>query len=92
MYQCRVSYAYAYNDIDYTNEHASLGGSVASTSRWLVRKIARRYTRRRQSQSLGQSRLNPSQATLEPRASHVWVLWASAAAIWGVAYYAAVHG
>jgi hypothetical protein len=35
---------------------------------------------------------NPSQATLEPRAGFVWVLWLSAVAIWGVAYYAAVHG
>ena len=35
---------------------------------------------------------NPSQATLQPRAGFVWVLWSSAAAIWGVAYYAAVHG
>ena len=35
---------------------------------------------------------NPSQATLEPRTGFVWVLWLAAAAIWGVAYYAAVHG
>ena len=35
---------------------------------------------------------NPSQATLEPRAGFVWLLWLVAVAIWGVAYYAAVHG
>jgi hypothetical protein len=35
---------------------------------------------------------NPSQATLEPRAGFVWVLWLAAVAVWGVAYYAAVHG
>ena len=35
---------------------------------------------------------NPSQATLQPRAGVVWVLWPAAAAIWGVAYFAAVHG
>ena len=36
--------------------------------------------------------LNPSEAVLEPRASHIWILWASVTFIWGVAYYAAVHG
>jgi len=35
---------------------------------------------------------SPSEAVLEPRASHIWILWASVTFIWGVAYYAAVHG
>ena len=40
---------------NYTSEHASLGGSVSSTSSWLMREIHPNYQGRRQSQSLRQS-------------------------------------
>jgi hypothetical protein len=91
MYQRRVSYTYNYNNLSYTNTHATLASSVASTSSWLVRKSTTDY-KNGANVKVWVNPDNPSQATLEPRAGFVWVLWLSAAAIWGVAYYAAVHG
>lgn len=91
MYQRRVSYTYKYNDLTYTNNHATLASSVASTSSWLVRKTTTDY-KDGASVKVWVNPANPSQATLQPRAGFVWVLWPAAAAIWGVAYYAAVHG
>ena len=91
MYQRKVSYTYTYNDISYTSAHARLASSVASTSSWLVRKSTTDY-QNGATVKVWVNPDNPSQATLEPRAGFVWVLWLSAVAIWGVAYYAAVHG
>jgi hypothetical protein len=91
MYQRKVSYTYKYNDITYTNMHATLASGIASTSSWLVRKSTTAY-KDGASVKVWVNPDNPSQATLEPRANFAWVLWLSAAAIWGVAYYAAVHG
>jgi hypothetical protein len=91
MYQRRVSYTYKYDNLTYTNAHATLASSVASTSGWLVRKSTADY-KNGASVRVWVNPANPSQATLDPRAGFVWVLWLSAAAIWGVAYYAAVHG
>ena len=91
MYQRKVSYTYQYNNLIYTNTHATLASSVASTSSWLVRKSTTDYENGA-SVKVWVNPDNPSQATLEPRAGFVWVLWLAAAAILAVAYYAAVHG
>jgi Protein of unknown function (DUF3592) len=91
MYQRRVSYTYTYNNISYSSAHARLASSVASTSSWLVRKSTTDY----QNGAIVKVWVNPgnpSESTLEPRTGFVWVLWLAALAIWGVAYYAAVHG
>ena len=71
--------------------HASLASNVAASSSWLVRKSTTTY----KNDATVKVWVNPdnlSQATLEPRTGFVWLLWLVAAAIWGVAYYAAVHG
>ena len=91
MYQRKVSYTYKYNNLTYTGTHATLASSVASTSSWLVRKSTTDY-KDGASVQVWVNPDNPAQATLQPRAGFVWVLWLSAAAIWGVAYYAAMHG
>jgi hypothetical protein len=91
MYQRRVSYTYKYNNLTYTNVHASLASNVASTSSWLVRKSTTDY-QNGATVKVSVNPGNPSEATLEPRTGFVWLLWLVAAAIWGVAYYAAVHG
>jgi hypothetical protein len=91
MYQRRVSYSYRYNNLTYTNTHATLASTVASTSIWLVRKSTTDY-KDGASMQVWVNPDNPSQATLQPRTGFVWVLWLAAVAIWGVAYYAAVHG
>jgi hypothetical protein len=91
MYQRKVSYTYTYNNISYTNVHASLASSVASTSSWLVRKSTAGY-QNGAAVKVWVNPANPSEATLEPRTGFLWVLWLAAAAVWGMAYYAAVHG
>jgi hypothetical protein len=91
MYQRRVSYTYTYNNLSYTNVHATLASNVASTSSWLLRKSTTGY-KNGAAVKVWVNPDNPSQATLEPRANFVWLLWLAAAVIWGVAYYAAVHG
>jgi len=91
MHRRQVSYTYAYNNVSYTNVHASLTTNVASTSSWLVRQFTPAY-RDGATVQVCVNPGNPSQATLDPRAGFVWLLWLVALAIWGVAYYAAVHG
>jgi len=90
-FQSKVSFAYRFNGVDYVSQHASLGGRVSSTSRGLVERFARKYPNGAKVK-VYVNPLNPSEAVLEPRASHIWILWASVTFIWGVAYYAAVHG
>lgn len=91
MYERKVSYTYTYNDISYTSMHATLASSVASTSNWLLRKSTTGY-QDGAAVKVWVNPANPAQATLEPRAGFVWVLWLVVAVVWGVAYYAAVHG
>jgi hypothetical protein len=91
MYQRRISYTYQYNNLTYTNTHATLASSVASTSSWLVRKSTTDY-KNGASVKVWVNPDNPAQATLEPRVGFVWALWLAAVAIWGVAYYAATRG
>ena len=55
MYQRKVSYTYSYNNISYTNVHASLASNVASTSDWLVRKFTTAYPDGAHRQGLRQS-------------------------------------
>lgn len=90
-FQSKVSFAYRFDGIDYVSEHASMGGKVSSTSRGLVERYARKY-RNGARVKVYVNPLEPSEAVLEPRVSHIWIVWASVAFIWGVAYYAAVHG
>jgi ribosomal protein L21E len=90
-FQSKVSFAYRFKGIDYVSEHASLSGTVSSTSRVLMQRYARKYPTGAKVQ-VYVNPLDPSDAVLEPRVSHIWIIWASVAFIWGVAYYAAVHG
>ncbi|WKA29751.1 DUF3592 domain-containing protein [Bradyrhizobium roseum] len=90
-FQSKVSFAYRFKDIEYVSEHASLSGTVSSTSRALMQRFARKYPTGAKVQ-VYVNPLDPSDAVLEPRVSHIWIIWASVAFIWGVAYYAAVHG
>jgi ribosomal protein L21E len=90
-FQSKVSFAYRFNGIDYVSEHASLGGKVSSTSRGLMERYARKYPNGAKVK-VYVNPLVPSDAVLEPRVSHIWIIWASVTFLWGVAYYAAVHG
>jgi hypothetical protein len=90
-FQSKVSFAYRFKGIDYVSEHASLSGTVSSTSKVLMQRYARKYPTGAKVQ-VYVNPLDPSDAVLDPRVSHIWIIWASVAFIWGVAYYAAVHG
>ena len=91
MYQRKVSYSYIWNKISYTNMHASLASNVASTSSWLVRKSTSAY-QDGATVKVYVNPANPSEATLEPSTSFVWILWFFVAAFLAGAYYLAVHG
>jgi ribosomal protein L21E len=90
-FQSKVSFAYRFKGIEYVSEHASLSGTVSSTSKVLMQRYARKYPTGAKVQ-VYVNPLDPSDAVLDPRVSHVWIIWASVAFIWGVAYYAAACG
>jgi hypothetical protein len=90
-FQSKVLYSYRYNNIDYTSSQASYDGQVTSTSRWMMERVAKKYPNGK-IVNVHVNPQNPSQAVLETRAPGIWILWLSAFAIWGIAYYAAVKG
>jgi hypothetical protein len=91
MYQRKVSYTYTYNDQSYTSMQASLASNVASSSGWLMRKFNTAYQDGAKVK-VWVNPANPSEATLEPRAGFVRVLWLLVVAFAGLTYYTAVHG
>ena len=91
MYQRQVSYAYRFNDVDYTAIEARFATGRNSTSGWLMGKFMKAY----QDGAVVQvyvNPLNPSEATLNPHASFAWVLWLLSAGFAGLTYYTAIHG
>ena len=90
MYQRKVLYTYTYNDQSYTGTHATLSSNVASSSDWLTRKLTPPYQDGARVK-VWVNPANPSEATLEPRASFVWFLWLLVLGFAGLTYYAAVH-
>ncbi|WP_249779185.1 DUF3592 domain-containing protein [Bradyrhizobium sediminis] len=91
MFQAKVTFAYRYNGVAYVSEAASLGGKVTSTSSGLVQRFARKYPDGA-TVKVYVNPANPSEATLEPRAGFVWLLWLLVAAFWAGAFYIATHG
>ncbi|MDO8981478.1 MAG: DUF3592 domain-containing protein [Afipia sp.] len=90
-FQSKVLYSYRYNNIDYTSSQASYDGQVTSTSRWMMERVAKKYPNDK-IVNVHVNPENPSQAVLETRSPGIWILWFSAVAIWGVAYYVATKG
>ncbi|HAP46088.1 MAG TPA: DUF3592 domain-containing protein [Afipia sp.] len=90
-FQSKVLYSYRYNGIDYTSSQASYDGQVSSTSRWMMERVAKKYPNGK-SVEVHVNPENPSQAVLETRTPGVWILWLSAIAIWGIAYFVAIKG
>lgn len=91
MFKAKISYVYRYQNAEYTGFVASMGGQVASTSDWGVQRFVKKY-RDGQIVDVYVNPQNPSEAVLEPRAAGMWILWLSAIAIWGIAYYVATQG
>ena len=91
MYQRKVNYTYSYNNISYTNMHASLSSNVASSSGWLVGKFTKTY-QEGAAVKVYVNPANPAEATLEPGIGLAWVIWIVPAGFWVAAYYVATHG
>ena len=91
MYQRKVNYTYSYNNISYTNMHASLASNVASTSGWLVGKFTKAY-QEGAAVKVYVNPANPAEATLEPGIGLAWVLWLLVAAFFAGAYFVATRG
>jgi hypothetical protein len=94
MYQRQVMFSYKFNNIAYSAIHGRLATGVNSTSGWLMRKFMAAY-RDGDNVNVYVNPLNPSEATLNPRAGLAWIsgiLWLSAAAFFAAAYYTAHLG
>jgi hypothetical protein len=91
MYQRKVNYTYSYNNISYTNMHASLASNVASSSSWLVGKFTKTY-QEGAVVKVYVNPANPAQATLEPGIGLAGVIWIVPAGFWVAACYVATHG
>jgi uncharacterized protein DUF3592 len=91
MYERKVSYSYRYNDIAHTSVHASFSSNSRETSPWVLRLFGMDF-RDGARVKVWVNPANPSEATLNPRASFVWLLWLAAVGLWAVAYLMATAG
>jgi hypothetical protein len=93
MYQRQVSFAYRYNNVAYSRVQATLATGVNSTSGWFVRQFTTIY-QDGASVNVYVNPVNPSEATLDPRAGFflIWILWLLAFAFSAAAYYVARGG
>jgi hypothetical protein len=85
MYCRQVSYSYSFNHITYSNVHGSLSSNSRTTSRWVLRLFGMDY-QDGVNVKVWVNPDNPSEATLDPRAPLVWLLWLIALGLWAVAY------
>jgi hypothetical protein len=91
MYERKVSYSYKFNDVAYSNEHASFSSNSKTTSPWVLRLWGMDF-QDGVSVKVWVNPANPSEATLNPRSPFAWFLWLLAAGFAAAAYYTAVHG
>ena len=85
MYERKVSYAYRFKDVAYTSVHASFSSNSRTTSRWVLRLFGMDY-QDGAGVKVWVNPDNPSDATLDPRARLVWLLWLVALGLWVGAY------
>jgi hypothetical protein len=91
MYRRQVSFAYRFNNVAYSNVEGSLATGISSTSGWLVRKFTTAY-QDGASVNVYVNPVNPSEATLNPRAGVVCaILWFGALGFGAAAYYVATR-
>ncbi len=91
MYERKVSYSYRFKDIAYTAVHGSFSSNSKTTSRWVLRLFGMDFQ-----DGAGVkdwvNPVNPSEATLNPRAPFGWLLWVMALGLWTAAYLMATSG
>ena len=88
MYERKVSYAYRFKDVAYTSVHASFSSNSRTTSRWVLRLFGMDY-QDGAGVKVWVNPDNPSDATLDPSARLVWLLWLVALGLWVGAYFTA---
>jgi hypothetical protein len=88
MTSTTVSYAFRFNNVAYTNIHATVSSNNADQSGWLMRLFAGGYKAGDQVKVYVDPN-NPSQATLNPGGAVAWVLWLIALGFFAFAYYVA---
>lgn len=91
MYERKVSYAYKFNDVGYTGVHGSFSSNSKTTSRWVLRLFGMDF-QDGAGVNVWVNPDNPSEATLNPRASFGWLLWPIAFGLWAGAYLIATAG
>jgi len=91
MYERKVSYGYRFKDIDYTGVHGSFSSNSKTTSPWVLRLFGMDF-QDGASVKVWVNPANPSETTLNPRASFGWLLWVIALGLWTVAYLMATSG
>jgi Protein of unknown function (DUF3592) len=91
MYERKVSYVYRFNDIAYGGVHASYSSNSRTPSRWGLRLFGMN-TEDGATVKVWVNPDNPSEATLNPRASFGWLLWLIAFGLWAAAYLIATAG
>ena len=85
MYERKVSYTYRFKDVGYTSVHASFSSNSKATSSWVLRLFGMDY-QDGAGVKVWVNPDNPSDATLDPRARLVWLLWLVAVGLWVGAY------
>jgi hypothetical protein len=85
MYERKVPYAYRFKDVAYTSVHASFSSNSRTTSRWVLRLFGMDY-QDGAGVKVWVNPDNPSDATLDPSARLVWLLWLVALGLWVGAY------
>jgi hypothetical protein len=91
MYERKVSYIYRFKDVDYTGLHGSFASNSRTTSSWLLRLFGMDF-RDGAGVKVWVNPVNPSEATLNPRAPFGWLLWLIALGLWAFAYLMATSG
>jgi hypothetical protein len=91
MYERKVSYAYRFHDIAYTSVHGSFSSNSKTTSRWVLRLFGMDF-QDGAGVEVWVNPDNPSEATLNPRASFGLFLWLIAFGLWAGAYLIATAG
>ena len=74
-----------------TGVHGSFSSNYRTTSRWMLRLFGMDF-QDGASVEVWVNPVNPSEATLNPRAPFGWLLWLIAAGLWTVAYLMAAAG
>jgi hypothetical protein len=91
MYERKVSFAYKFNDVAYSAEHASFSSNSPTTSPWVLRLWGMDF-QDGAGVKVFVNPVNPSEATLNPGVPFGWLLWVVAAGLWAGAWLIATAG